>query len=78
MELNSVLNSACIFQVPLFKHTAKGLKRMLSLHIKQKTYFPGQILFRENDIGQRLYYVKQGEVQVRNYATYGIYFLDLY
>ena len=55
-------------QVPLFKNTALGIKRMLSMHFEQKTYFPGQLLFRENDIGHSLYYVQTGEVQVRNDA----------
>ncbi len=50
----------------MFKDTCAGFKRMLSMSIKSTTYSPGQIVFKENDIGHALYYIRRGAVEVRS------------
>uniref|UniRef100_A0A673L3B5 Cyclic nucleotide-gated potassium channel n=1 Tax=Sinocyclocheilus rhinocerous TaxID=307959 RepID=A0A673L3B5_9TELE len=66
--LHSDVSSCCyksvIENAKLFRKTEDGFKRALALKLKTCTYSPGQILVKTGEIIQKLYYIKQGLVQV--------------
>eukprot|EP00794_Sanderia_malayensis_P016547 gene16547-18222_t len=63
-ELSLDVNRHLLDKAPMFQDMCPGFRRMLSTSIQSTTYSPGQTVFKKNDIGHCLFYVRSGEVQI--------------
>ena len=49
---------------PLFTNLNEDEMEMIAELCKEKTYKPGEVIFREGDIGDSLYIVDSGQVEI--------------
>lgn len=58
------LNREIIAKVPLFQGASEDLIRQIVLKLKPQIYVPGDYVFRHGDIGNEMYFISKGAVEV--------------
>ncbi|XP_064635102.1 uncharacterized protein LOC135492519 [Lineus longissimus] len=63
-EISLSINQRIIDKAPIFKDLDVGFIRQLSMKIKPALCLPHQFLVNRGDIGQQMYYIHRGEVEI--------------
>lgn len=63
-ELAMVTGSFLIEKSRILRELSIGLIRMLALGVRTRLYLPKQVVSAENQIGNCLYYIQRGQVEV--------------
>lgn len=63
-ELAMVTGSFLIEKSRILRELSIGLIRMLALGVKTRLYLPKQVISAENQIGNCLYYIQRGQLEV--------------
>lgn len=64
VEIALHLNRAILEKVPLFEGAGDEFYRELVLHLEPMVFLPGQILMRRGEVGDQLYFINKGSVEV--------------
>lgn len=64
IEIALHLNRTILRKVPLFEGASEEFLRELVLHLEPMVFVPGQTLMRRGELGQHLYFVNKGTVDV--------------
>lgn len=58
------LNKEIIEKVPMFKGAPEDLIRQIVLNLKPVLYTPGDYVFRKGEIGDQMYFISRGKVEI--------------
>jgi len=58
------LNREIIEKVPMFKGAPDDLIRQIVLNLKPMLYIPGDYIFRKGDMGDQMYFISRGKVEI--------------
>jgi hypothetical protein len=64
LEILENITKDLIEKVPLFKYSSPSLRNVLLISLKSQTYSPNSYIVREGDVGQAIYFISLGEVEV--------------
>ena len=64
IEIALHLNRQILRKVPLFENASEGFLRELVLHLEPAVFTPGDTILRRGEIGNRIYFIHRGTVQV--------------
>jgi len=64
IEIALHLNRQILRKVPLFENASEGFLRELVLHLEPAVFTPGDTILRRGEIGNRIYFIHRGNVQV--------------
>ena len=64
LELLHSLASDLLENVPLFKYCKPELRDSLLIALKRHSYDPGSLVVNTGDVGKRLFFISQGEVEI--------------
>ena len=65
-EVSLHLKKEIIEKIPLFKDADPNFVKEISLHLKPVVLIPGDCVFVEGDVGNEMYFVVKGELEVLN------------
>jgi CRP-like cAMP-binding protein len=63
-DLSLYLNRELIRKVPFFYDSEVGFIRRLAVHLKPQLYSPGDYILKEGEIGDSMYFISKGLVEV--------------
>ncbi|MCX7633175.1 MAG: ion transporter [Turneriella sp.] len=58
------LNREIIEKVPMFRGAPEELIRQIVLHLKPVLFTPGDYIFRKGEMGDRMYFISKGRVEI--------------
>lgn len=73
VEVALVLNSEIIQKVPLFQGAGEQLIRQIVLNLKPLLVLPGDIIFRKGEIGNEMYFISKGSVEIIDETSGDVY-----
>ena len=64
LKVSIFVNKAMIEKVPIFEGAGDALVEELLMHLKPAIFTPGDYVFRSGDVGDCMYFVNSGRVEV--------------
>ncbi len=63
-EVSLILKREILDEIPLFKGLSDDFLKEVSFHLRPEVFTPGEYIFREGDIGNQMYFVIRGKLEV--------------
>ena len=63
-EVSLIMNKDIVGKVPIFQSSSSGFINALVLHLQPQTYMPKEVIVRQGDIGDSMFFISRGHVNV--------------